>query len=79
MVTEPSSSRGDNMKAPIMTRILNAIKLLQLDGFDNFTDKQLAQASGISTRTIDRNRKIIDALKFAISYKEYEKCYVVKH
>ena len=65
------------MKANTATRLIQAIQLLKLDGYDNFTNKQLSQVSGVATRTIERNSKIVDILSFSLGSQGYSRCQIL--
>ena len=64
------------MRTTTMQRLVQSIQLLKLDGYDKFTTKQLAQASGVSARTIERGSNIVDILTFALNPTEYDRCYL---
>ncbi len=62
------------MKALTAQRIAQAIQLLKLDGFEDYSNRQLADASGVSPKTIRRNRDIVTILDFAINSGGYARC-----
>ena len=62
------------MKALTMLRLAETIQLLQLDGYDEFTYSQIAKASGISTKTLQRDYDLIQILDFALNQKGYHRC-----
>ena len=65
------------MRAVTMTRITQAIQLLQLDGYSKFATKHLSQVSGIAKRTLERNEDIIDIINFVLTNgRGYELCYL---
>ena len=65
------------MRAPTMQRLTQAIQLLWLDGYDEFKISHLSQVSGLSSRTLERNKDIIDILNFVLTNgKGYERCYL---
>ena len=61
------------MKLATATRIAQAIKLLKLDGSEDYTNRQLADASGVTTKTISRNKDFVTILDFAINKEGYQK------
>ena len=66
------------MKHTTASRIAQAIQLLNLDGYGEYTDRQLAAASGVNTKTINRNRDLIEALDFSINKGRYHRCDMTK-
>jgi len=54
------------MRNPTATRLAQAIQLLKLDGFVEYTNIQLANAAGVSAKTITRNKDLIIMLDFAL-------------
>ena len=61
------------MKPATAKRIAQAIKLLKLDDFEDYTNRQLADASGVTTKTINRNKDFVTILDFAINKGGYQK------
>ena len=66
------------MKTITAARIAQSIQLLNLDGYGEYTNRQLADASGVSTKTISRNKDLIDALDFSINRGGYHRCDMTK-
>lgn len=62
------------MKPDTATRISQAMQLLNLDGYGDYTNRQLAAASGVSIQTINRNRDLIEMLDFSINNRGYNLC-----
>ncbi len=62
------------MKLATAKRIAQAIQLLKLDDFKDYTNRQLANISGISQKTISRNKDLITILDFAINRGDYKRC-----
>ncbi len=62
------------MKNDTAIRIAQALQVFKLDGQENYTLQQLADASGISRKTLQRNHEMVDILDFAINIEEYDKC-----
>jgi len=62
------------MRADIANRLAQSIQLLHLDGYGDYTINQLANASGISRKTISRNKEIVEMLDFALNRREYDTC-----
>ena len=62
------------MKPATASRIAQAIQLLNLDGCDEYTTQQLADASGVNRRTISRNSDLIECFDFAINKERYHQC-----
>ena len=61
------------MKPATTKRLTQAIQLLKLDGFEDYTNRQLADASGVATKTISRNKDFVTILDFAINKGGYQK------
>jgi len=55
-------------------RVSQAIQLLNLDGCEDYTIQQLADASGVSRNTLSRNFDLIECLDFAVNRGGYHKC-----
>lgn len=66
------------MKPVTVNRLAQAIQLLKLDGFKDYTNRQLADASGVSQKTISRNKELITSFDFAINRGDYKKCIIKK-
>ncbi len=66
------------MKPSTATRIAQAIQLLKLDDFKNYTNRQLADISGINQKTISKNKDLINIFDFAINRGDYKKCVIKK-
>jgi len=64
------------MKPSTVTRLAQAIQLLNLDGFKDYTNRQLADISGVTTKTISRNKDFVTILDFAINRGDYKKCVI---
>jgi len=62
------------MKNDTAIRIAQALQVFKLDGQENYTLQQLADASGISRKTLQRNHEMVDILEFATNIEEYDKC-----
>ena len=62
------------MKNDTAIRVAQALQVLKLDGHDNYTLKQVADASGVSRRTLQRNHEMVDILDFAINTDGYNRC-----
>ena len=64
------------MKDDTTIRIAQALQVFKLDGQENYTLKQLADASGVSRKTIQRNHEIVDILDFVTNVEEYNQCII---
>ncbi len=62
------------MKPATAKRIAQAIQLLKLDGFNEYTNRQLADASGVSPKTISRNKDFVTILDFSLNKGGYQRC-----
>ena len=62
------------MKPATASRIAQAIQLLNLDGYGEYTIQQLANASGVNRRTISRNSDLIECIDFSINKGGYHQC-----
>lgn len=62
------------MKAHTMLRIAQGIQLLQLDGFNDYTQAQLVNVSGISRKTLQLNADFIKIIEFALNKEGYHQC-----
>ncbi len=62
------------MRPQTALRIAEAIQLFHLDGYEYYTYRQLANASGVSQKTISRNKDLIVILDFAINNRGYARC-----
>ena len=61
------------MKLATAKRIAQAIQLFKLDGFNDYTNRQLADTLGVTTKTISRNKDFVTILDFAINKGGYQK------
>jgi len=64
------------MKDDTATRIAQALQVFKLDGQENYTIQQLADASGISRKTLQRNHDIVDILDFVTNVEDYDQCII---
>lgn len=64
------------MRVGTARRIAQAIQLLHLDGQENYTYAQVSKASGIASKTLYRNKDIVQILDFAINNKRYQRCLI---
>ena len=62
------------MKAVTMLKVAEAIQLLQLDGYDEYSDAQIAIACGISRKTLQRDPELVTIIDFAINPRRYQLC-----
>lgn len=62
------------MRPNTAARVAQAIQLLNLDGYGAYTTQQLADASGISRKTLARNQDLIECFYFALNKGGYHKC-----
>jgi len=62
------------MKDMTLLRLAEAIQVLQLDGEENFTQKQLAQISGLGRKTLSRNSDLVEILSFSLNKQGYNRC-----
>ncbi len=62
------------MKPSTASKIAQAIQLLNLDGYGEYTTQQLADASGVNRRTLSRNSDLIECFNFALNKGGYHKC-----
>lgn len=65
------------MKAKTAQRVESAIHMMYLDGIANPSDNEIAIASGVNRKTIQRHKQLITAIKFAHDTKSYESCLIV--
>lgn len=56
------------------SRIAQAIQMFNLDGCSEYTTRQLADASGVSKKTISRNADLIECFDFALNIEGYHRC-----
>jgi len=59
------------MKTSTANSIAMGIQILHLDGYKEYTVKQLASVSGISTKTLHKNSDLVSALDYAIGKEDY--------
>jgi len=64
------------MKAVTAFKISQAIQLLELDGYRDYTLTQLANASGLNRKTLAKNKHILDVIDFVLNIKEYHQCII---
>jgi predicted DNA-binding transcriptional regulator YafY len=64
------------MKDDTAIRIAQALQVFKLDGRENYTIQQLADASGISRKTLQRNHDIVDILDFVTNVEDYDQCII---
>ncbi len=62
------------MRPSTASQIAQAIQLLNLDGSEDYTVQQLADASGVSRRTLTRNQDLIECFDFALNQGRYYQC-----
>ena len=62
------------MRPNTAERIAQSIQLLNLDGCEDYTMRQLADASGVNRRTLSRNSDLIECIDFAINRGGYYQC-----
>lgn len=67
---------GQSMKDDTAIRIAQALQVFKLDGRENYTIQQLADASGISRKTLQRNHDIVDILDFVTNVEDYDQCII---
>jgi len=63
------------MKDDTAIRIAQALQIFKLDG-RNHTIQQLADTSGISRKTLQRNHDIVDILDFVTNVEDYDQCII---
>lgn len=54
------------MRSSTAYRVAQAIQLLHIDGYSSYTNSQLAKASGVTRKTLSRNKDLIVMLDFAL-------------
>ena len=59
------------MKTSTANSIAMGIQILHLDGYKEYTVKQLSLVSGISTKTLHKNSDLVSALDYAIGKEDY--------
>ena len=64
------------MRDDTAIRVAQALQVLKLDGQENYTLQQVADASGVSRKTLQRNHKMMDILEFATNIEEYDQCII---
>lgn len=64
------------MKNDTAIRIAQALQVFKLDGQENYTLQQLADASGVSRKTLQRNHDIMDILDFVTNVEDYDQCII---
>ena len=64
------------MKAKTAERVASAIQMMYLDGRSNPSDNEIANASGVNRKTIQRHKQLITAIKFAYDAKSYHICLI---
>lgn len=63
------------MNPKTIQKVALALQMMQLDGNGEPKDTEIAKASGISRKTIQRHKQIIKAIKFALDNKRsYKVC-----
>lgn len=62
------------MRLDTASKIAQAIQLLKLDGYDEYTLKQLADISGINRKTLRKNHDMIEMLEFSMNIQDYNQC-----
>ena len=62
------------MRPNTASRIAQAIQLLNLDGCEDYTTRQLSDASGVNRKTLSRSSDLIECIDFAINRGGYHKC-----
>ena len=65
------------MRPNTAARVAQAIQLLNLDGCEDYTTRQLADASGVNRRTLSRNSDLIECIDFAINRGDYHRCNIL--
>ncbi|NBK99105.1 MAG: hypothetical protein EOM50_14010 [Erysipelotrichia bacterium] len=65
------------MKAKTAQQIASAIQMMYLDGIANPNDNELAKATGVNRKTIQRHKQLITVIKFALDRKSFDKCVLV--
>ena len=64
------------MKNDTAIRIAQALQVFKLDGQGNYTLQQLADASGVSRKTLQRNHDMVDILDFVTNVEDYDQCII---
>lgn len=62
------------MKSSTALRIAQAIQIMKLDGFESYSLSQISRASGVATKTLQRNKDLITILDFILDIKGYYRC-----
>ncbi len=62
------------MRPKTASQIAQSIQMLNLDGEEDYTIRQLADASGVSRKTISRNQDLIECFDFALNKGGYYQC-----
>lgn len=65
------------MKNETANRLAQGIQLLKLSGYDEYTDAQLSSTTGVSKKTIQRNKDLIIQIDFALDIKRYQQCLLI--
>ena len=60
------------MKPELAFRLAEGIQLLHHDDCDNYTDRLLADISGVSTSTIKRNKDLVKMLDIALRFSDID-------
>lgn len=64
------------MKPNTMIRVAEAIQLLQLDGYEDYSNVMIAETAGISRKTLERNSELVEILDFAVNPRRYHLCMI---
>ena len=64
------------MKDDTTIKMAQALQVFKLDGQESYTLNQIAKASGVGSKTLQRNHGIVDILDFAINIEKYEQCII---
>ena len=64
------------MRDDTAIRVAQALQVFKLDGQESYSLNQIAKASGVGNKTLQRNHGILDILDFAINIEKYEQCII---
>ena len=66
------------MRPHTASRIAQAIQMFNLDGNNDYSIQQLADASAVSRKTLNRNKDLIECFDFALHKERYYQCDAMK-
>lgn len=62
------------MKPLTILKVAEAIQLLQMDGYDEYSYAQIEKTCGVSRKTLQRDPELVAIIDFAVNPKRYQLC-----